>query len=482
LSEWLKNARGTADQLAQGASPAALTGWETLRVDRAGNFTGTSGHYLNLSGPAQTGGNPCGTAAGLRELVDAAGRTAEPVALVINPPGSCDPMIGVARTVSTGTFVITGELAPLLARAAFASSLEQERDIRTIVVDPGGTVVSPVLPSTAAAAPPYLSRFAARVSSSNAATSGRSTTNGDRPTKVVDAGAPIDSGWSVIVEQDASSFDVKPAFALSRTVVVVVIGLFAILLLLQALADAKRRMQLRYADAHTAAFLAVLGHELRTPLTVIRGFVDTLTSRWASLDDTQRHDLVDRLPQQSRRLNRVVERLLLAANLQAGAATRPSLSAIPVAQTLERVADEFRPMAPLHQFIVVAPNDVAARAEAKTLEQILDQLVDNAVRYSPSGGLVRIASARRRGHVEIAVEDEGIGLPADTRSIFKAFAQGESVDRRVHDEGGVGVGLYIARRLCEQLGGSVRAERRSQGGARFVVTLRAARVREQATV
>lgn len=478
LSDWLDSARHAAEQLARGTNPGALTGWDTLRVDRAGNFTGTSGHYLGLSAAAQA--HPCPTGAGLRDLVDAAGRTPDAVALVLDAPGSCDAVVGVAKAVAGGTVVVTGEIGSLMAGTSVASYLQQQGGVRTFVVDPAGTVLSPV--QAPAVAPPYLSAFAARLSSSNTGSSEPPRATGERAAKVIDAGAPVAGGWSVIVEQDAISTDVKRAFPLTRAVVVGVVGLFAVLLLLQALADARRRMQLKYADAHTAAFLAVLGHELRTPLTVIKGFVDTLTSRWSSLDDTQRHDLVDRLPQQSRRLNRVVERLLLAANLQAGSASRPKLASVDVAQTLERVAEEFKPMAPLHQFIVVAPTDVAARADAKTLEQILDQLVDNAVRYSPSGGLVRLATTRRRGHVEITVEDEGIGLPADTDSIFKAFAQGETVDRRVHDEGGVGVGLYIARRLCEQLGGSVRAERRREGGARFVVTLRPGRVREKATV
>ena len=136
--------------------------------------------------------------------------------------------------------------------------------------------------------------------------------------------------------------------------------------------------------------------------------------------------------------------------------------------------DDFAPMAPLHEFVVDAEPDETARADTRALDQILDQLVDNAVKYSPSGGTVRVGASRRRGRVEIFVEDDGVGLPSDTRDIFDAFAQGESVEGRVHDEGGVGVGLYIVRTLTEQLGGSVRAERPAKGGARFVVTLRAA--------
>jgi signal transduction histidine kinase len=245
---------------------------------------------------------------------------------------------------------------------------------------------------------------------------------------------------------------------------------------LQAISDARRRAAARHADAHAAAFLAVLSHELRTPLTVIKGFVDTLAGRWDALSDEQRHDLVDRLPPQSRRLNRVVDRLLLAANMQAGASPRVTLAPVEVERALQRSAESYTAVAPLHEFVVDAPRDVIASADEKALSQILDQLVDNAVKYSPEGGVVRLSARRARSRVEIVIDDDGIGLPRDLRAIFDAFAQGEEVDGRVHDEGGVGVGLYIVRTLCEQLGGSVHAERRARG-ARFVVTLRASHVR-----
>jgi signal transduction histidine kinase len=151
------------------------------------------------------------------------------------------------------------------------------------------------------------------------------------------------------------------------------------------------------------------------------------------------------------------------------------VEAVEVNRSLVDVADGFRPVAPLHTILVEGDLDAAVVADRKALGQVLDQLVDNAIKYSPSGGLVTLAAHRRGSRVEITVEDEGVGLPSDAARIFEAFAQGEDLDRRTHDEGGVGVGLFIARPLLAGRGGTVRAERRHpEPGTRLVVTLKRA--------
>jgi len=473
LADALGNAQRTATDVAEGrADPAQLSGWDQLRVDGNGRFTGTSGRYQSLSGPASS--HPCSVGAGLRELIDALGRASAPVAMVIDAPGSCDLVLAIAVRSHGGAAVITGDTAQLLGPLAPAAHLS--RDVRTFVVDSAGTVLSPgQLP---AAAPAYLRALLDSDAPGPARTVNYAVGDG----RALGAYAPVVPGWSVVVEQSAGSFGLGSVVHASRPAVVVLGALFAAVLLLQALSDARRRRAAQRADAHRVAFLAVLSHELRTPLTVISGFVDTLAGRWSDLDETQRHELVDRLPQQSRRLTRVVERLLLAAKMQSGSLPPPDRATVAVGPCLERVVDDFAPMAPLHEFRVDVEPGLSARADARALDQILDQLVDNAVKYSPSGGAVRLGAVRHRGRIEVFVEDDGIGLPSDAGHIFDAFVQGESVEGRVHAEGGVGVGLYIVRALAEQLGGTVRAERPAHGGARFVVTLRAGRARVAAPV
>lgn len=472
LDTWLAGAQAAASKLATGGTPG---GWDTLRVDAGGKLAGGAG-YGGLSG--EVGRLPaCAQAGRLADLVVATTAAQYPVAAAVVPPGPCDvngrlvdPVIGAgARAASGGVAIVTADASAFLAQVSLARQFPA--DIRTLVIDPNGTALSP--DGSSQRARPSLTTFVRTIPAGKTRVAELS-----RPS-VVDVGAALPSvrGWSVVIEQGTSRAPDKPTNGPSRTQIVVVALFFAALLGLQAFWDYRRRAAARVADAHTAAFLAVLGHELRTPLTVIKGFADTLANRWDRLNDTQRHEIVGRLPQQTRRLSRVVERLVLAANLQSGSSERPGREPVDVGAVLERVASEFRPVAPLHEFVVEADPTAVVRGDDKTLDRIVDQLVDNAVKYSPAGGVVRMTAVRRAGRVDVTVEDEGVGLPKNVDAIFDPFVQGEAVEGRVHDEGGVGVGLSIVRTLCEQLGGSVRAEPRTGSGSRFVATLPAWRVR-----
>jgi signal transduction histidine kinase len=209
----------------------------------------------------------------------------------------------------------------------------------------------------------------------------------------------------------------------------------------------------------------------------MKGFVETLAGRWDNLGDEQKRGVVERLLPQSRRLNRVVDRLLTAADIQAGAVVAPAMEPIELEPVLQKAADRFTALAPLHHFEVDAEPGMAAAADRKVLDRVLEQLVDNAVRFSPSGGAVRLAARRQGRKVEVTVEDEGIGFPPKASRMFDAFVQGEAVDDRVHAEGGVGVGLFIVRSLLAPMGAGVRAEsRRPAPGSRLVATLRSAAI------
>lgn len=290
--------------------------------------------------------------------------------------------------------------------------------------------------------------------------------------------APVEGGWALVLFEDAASLA-----AIARTVrvggaaavvLVIVAGLIAVVL-------AERRTSRATKDAELAkrSVLAVAGHELRTPLTVVRGMAQTAIRRWDALPDETRLDLMRTVERQARTLDHLVERLLYAAHLEAGVVGPVGSEDVDLTELCSDAVGHHATLAPLHTLEVEAEDDLMVTGDRKALDQVVFHLLDNAVKYSPSGGTIRVSARSDRRGIELVVEDEGVGLPADPQRLFEAFIQSEAVDTRTRDEGGVGLGLYIVRSLVEQMGGEVWAEPNRPQGARFVVRLRPAAERSE---
>ena len=425
---------------------------------------------------------------GFDELVSAAARGGDPVvSRIFDLPGDCRPVVAVAVGAGTVVTVAVGDVSDLGSRL-LAGSLITDRNTLPVGreasdVPPGGTrvlaingdlAVEPRLGVIGVA--PRVAAFVRGAMSGEPPLTRYALGDDGAGAPVLAAYAQIADGWSLVLEQDAAVFDIELQNRPSLIVASVLTVVFAVVFGLLAVFDLRRRRAHRRAEVAKNAFFSIAGHELRTPLTVIKGFADALSERWDDLDDDRRRALVRRIVPQTRRLDRLVERLLVAASIQAETHTRPQVGDVDVAAILAKGAERFRAQAPLHTFTVAVPLELPfVAADDAALDQVIDHLVDNAVKYSPAGGRVVLSATAVARGVEIAIEDEGVGLPTDHRHIFDKFVQGESVTKRVHDEGGVGLGLFIVRTLVEDMGGHVRAERRSPEGARFVVTLRAAK-------
>jgi signal transduction histidine kinase len=434
-------------------------------VFSGGTVVAASGRYAALTGLHPNACVRAGQAMpnDLDRLVSSAGAT--PVtSSIFDVPGACSAATAIAVGTGPYTAVVVGDLNDLDARLDGASSDGMRITLVTpgLSVDPHAGIVS---------APPYATSFAQDVAAGGPAI--RHETSGDQ--SVVAAIASVKSGWSVVLEQDASVFDIPPQDRPAVIVASVLTIVFAVVFALIAFFDIRRRRAHRRAEVAKNAFFSITGHELRTPLTALNGFTDMLSQHWDDLDDERRHTLVDRMAPQARRLGRLVERLLVAASIQAETHTRPQLEEMDPVPSLRRVAAQFAVEAPLHSLIVDARPGPIVLADPEAFEEVMRHLVENAIKYSPSGGRVWIRSIPDDRVVHIVVDDEGIGLPSNHRRIFDNLVQGESVTTRVHDEGGVGVGLFIVRTLVSDMRGVVRAEPREEGGARFVVTLRRSR-------
>jgi PAS domain S-box-containing protein len=220
-------------------------------------------------------------------------------------------------------------------------------------------------------------------------------------------------------------------------------------------------------------FLATTSHELRTPITVVQGFASTLASRWDQLSDSDRRAAVTTIAERAGSLGTLVEQLLLGA--RAGADQLPIRSeAFDLAGLLRAAVVSFGALSDKHKVAADVPEELPrAVGDSMATDIIVSQLLENAVKYSPAGGAVVVRAREAGERIKVEVEDEGIGIASgDHERIFERFVQGETGDRRRF--GGVGIGLYIVRRLAAAQDGTVVAESRPGGGTVMRLSLRRA--------
>jgi two-component system phosphate regulon sensor histidine kinase PhoR len=233
-------------------------------------------------------------------------------------------------------------------------------------------------------------------------------------------------------------------------------------LVLHDITDLKRADQIR------RDFVANVSHELRTPLTAIRGYAEALAEE---PDTEQRKRFVDIIARHSLRMERLVADLLRLARLDARQEVL-DMAPCELQQIFTAVVTDLaRTIGEKHQHVVmsVEPDACSMRADPAKLHDVVRNLVENAVNYSPDRAEIRLAAARRDGVVDLTVSDTGPGIPeSDLTRIFERFYR---VDKARTRPGGTGLGLAIVRHLVELHGGTVKAENRRSGGATFTVTL-----------
>jgi signal transduction histidine kinase len=220
-----------------------------------------------------------------------------------------------------------------------------------------------------------------------------------------------------------------------------------------------------------ADFVATASHELRTPLAAVYGAAQTLRRHDFALDEAGRERFVSLIVDESDRLGRIVNEILLASQLDAD---RVDLTSEPfdARELLERVAESIRTHAPPGIAIeVVAPDSMQPiAADRDRVRQVLVNLVENAIKYSPDGGVVEVGVETGDSQVRFHVRDEGIGIPDDEQArIFEKFYRLDPAMTR--GVGGTGLGLYICNELVERMGGRIWVQSTSGGGSTFFFEL-----------
>ncbi|MEO5576493.1 MAG: PAS domain-containing protein [Gaiellaceae bacterium] len=214
-------------------------------------------------------------------------------------------------------------------------------------------------------------------------------------------------------------------------------------------------------------FVSTVSHELRTPLAAIYGAAMTLQRKDVSLGDEQQAGMLGVIAGESERLARIVNDILLASRLDSGAATVEigRADAAELARGVLAAAEAHLP-ADVELVLTVPERAPHVAADVDGLRQVLVNLVENAVKYSPDGGRVELELVPNGGRVRFAVHDRGLGVPpSEHERIFeKFFRLDPNLSRGV---GGTGLGLYISQEIVRRMGGRIKVESELGRGSTF---------------
>lgn len=224
--------------------------------------------------------------------------------------------------------------------------------------------------------------------------------------------------------------------------------------------------QLGEVDRVRRELVANVSHELRTPITALQAVLENLIDGVEPADP----DILRTMLRQVERLGTLVAQLLDLSRLESGAVPLQR-RAFDLRPLLEDAAGETRlRTTEVEVRVTVDPPGATADGDPERVHQVVANLLDNAVRYSPAGGTVELRASRGRGAVTIEVCDDGPGIPAEEAArVFERFYRADAA--RSSTEGGAGLGLAIARWIVDLHGGEIRAEARQPHGCRMVVVL-----------
>lgn len=228
--------------------------------------------------------------------------------------------------------------------------------------------------------------------------------------------------------------------------------------------------ELRRLEKVRQDFVANVSHELATPITAIRGYAETLREG-ALRDPENAPQMVEIIHRQSERLSELVRDLLELSRLDAKE-QKLQVEPVALAEVAARAAEAVRPKASSKGITLElsVPTELVAQADARGIEQVLLNLLDNAVKYTPRGGRVEVRGQTADGRCAVSVRDTGVGIEA--KHLPRVFERFYRVDKgRSRDMGGTGLGLSIVKNLMTAMEGDVRVESIPGKGTTFTVTV-----------
>lgn len=225
-------------------------------------------------------------------------------------------------------------------------------------------------------------------------------------------------------------------------------------------------------DTIRREFVANVSHELRTPVTIIKGYADTLNEDFDSMSEENMRKFLAKLKKNADRMHDLLVDLLSLTKIESTSPEFPKES-VKVNELIQYVLANFADRFEKHEMDIhleLSSKEILLQADRSKMEQVLENLLSNALKYTPAKSTLKIGSERQANHARIWVEDNGTGIPdPDLNRIFERFYRVEK--GRSRDKGGTGLGLSIVKRIISLHRGTVMAENVKGGGLRVSCTL-----------
>jgi PAS domain S-box-containing protein len=239
--------------------------------------------------------------------------------------------------------------------------------------------------------------------------------------------------------------------------------------LVNIIATVRDISRFREAEELKSTFISVISHELKTPVALIKGYVSTLRREDAAWDRKIIQDSLEVIEEEADRLTQLIDNLLDASRLQAGALSI-NRSDVALEVLASRMSERFRTQTNVHLIIVDFPEDFPIiLADEDRISQVISNLISNGIKYSQNGGEIKIQGRVLPTQVVVCVSDQGPGIaPGDIPYIFDRFYRAEDASRTTK---GAGLGLYLSKAVVEAHGGKIWADPKPGDGARICFSL-----------
>ncbi len=228
--------------------------------------------------------------------------------------------------------------------------------------------------------------------------------------------------------------------------------------------------RLREIENLRATLLSTISHELQTPVSIIKGYASTLAQSDAGWDQESLRQGMEIIEEESDRLTKLIGNLVTASRIEAGG-MELDRSPVEFPLLVGKVVRKLQVQAPSHKFEIKFPADFPpVLADPEKMEEVLLNLLDNAIKYSPEGGLITVEGQASEDEIMITVADQGIGIPqSEQEKVFDRFFQVKN--RTLKQPRGVGLGLFICQAIIQAHGGKIKVESELGKGSKFTFTL-----------